>query len=81
MEYLTGIVLYLAVVGLAVVVGLDRESGFYPTLLIVIASYHVLFAVMGASRRRLLIEISMASGFLDPKGLLLYAFWKRRAMR
>lgn len=77
MEYLTGIVLYLAVVGLAVVVGLDRESGFYPTLLIVIASYYVLFAVMGDSRRRLLIEISLASGFLDPKGLLLVRFLER----
>jgi hypothetical protein len=32
------------VVGLAVMVGFDRERVFYPTVLIVIASYYVLFA-------------------------------------
>jgi hypothetical protein len=46
---------------------LDERSifvPFYPTVLIVIASYYVLFAVMAASRRTLLIEIVVASGFL-----------------
>jgi hypothetical protein len=33
-------------------------------VLIVIASYYVLFAVMGASRRTLVLEIVVASGFL-----------------
>lgn len=33
-------------------------------MLIVIASYYVLFAVMGASRRTLVLEIGVASGFL-----------------
>lgn len=33
-------------------------------MLIVIASYYVLFAVMGASGRTLVIEIAVASGFL-----------------
>jgi hypothetical protein len=33
-------------------------------VLIVIASYYVLFAVMGASGRTLAIEIAVASGFL-----------------
>jgi len=36
----------------------------YPTVLIAIASYYVLFAVMGASRRTLILEIVVASGFL-----------------
>ena len=64
MEYLIGLFLSLAVAGLAIIVGLDQERAFYPTVLIVVASYYVLFAVMGASGRTLVIEIAVASGFL-----------------
>jgi len=64
MEYLIGLLLSLAVAGLAIIIGLDRERAFYPTVLIVIASYYVLFAVMAASGRTLVIEIAVASGFL-----------------
>ena len=64
MEYLIGLILSLAVAGSATVIGLDRERAFYPTVLIVIASYYVLFAAMGASRRTLVIEIVVATGFL-----------------
>jgi hypothetical protein len=49
---------------LATVVGFDRERAFYPTVMIVIASYYVLFAVMGASKHTLTIEIVVAGGFL-----------------
>jgi hypothetical protein len=42
----------------------DSDRSFYPTVLIVIASYYVLFAVMGASGQTLLIEIAAASVFL-----------------
>lgn len=48
----------------ATVIGLDRERAFFPIGLIVIASRYVLFAVMGASRQALTIEIVVASGFL-----------------
>ena len=64
MEYLIGLILSLAVAGLATVVGFDRERAFYPTVMIVIASYYVLFAAMEASRRTLAIEILVAGGFL-----------------
>jgi hypothetical protein len=64
MEYLIGLILSLAVAGLATVVGFDRERAFYPTVMIVIASYYVLFAVMGASSRTMSIEIVAAGGFL-----------------
>ena len=64
MEYLIGLFLSLAVIGLATIIGLDRERAFYPTVLIVIASYYVLFALMAASGRALVIEIIVASGFL-----------------
>jgi hypothetical protein len=63
MDYLTGILLSLSVAGLAALIGLDRERAFYPTVLIVIASYYVLFAAMGASQRTLGIEIAVACGF------------------
>jgi len=64
MEYLIGLILSLAVVAFAAVIGFDRERAFYPTVLIVIASYYGLFAVMGASGRTLIIEIEIASAFL-----------------
>jgi hypothetical protein len=64
MEYFIGLMLSLAVAVSATVIGLDRERAFYPTVLIMIASYYVLFAAIGASRRTLIIEIIVASGFL-----------------
>jgi hypothetical protein len=63
MEYLIGVVLAVGVLGLAAIVGFYRERSFYSTALIVIASFYVLFAVMGASRRTLIIEIVIACLF------------------
>ena len=64
MEYLIGFILSLAVAGFAAMVGFDRERAFYPTVLIVIGSYYVLFAAMGGSRHTLTLEIIVAGGFL-----------------
>jgi hypothetical protein len=64
MEYLIGLILSLSVAGLARVVGFDRDRAFYPAVLIVIGSYYVLFAAMGASGRTLVIEILIAIIFL-----------------
>ena len=50
MEYLIGAGLALAVCAFALLAGFDRDRVFYPTLLIVVASYYILFAAMGASR-------------------------------
>jgi hypothetical protein len=63
-EYLIGLILSVAVAGFATAIGFDRERAFYPAVLIVIASYYVLFAVMGGSSRALLVEIIVATGFL-----------------
>ena len=63
MEYLVGTILAFAVAGAARIIGLDRGRAFYPTVLIVIASYYALFAVMGASRTILEIEIAVGVGF------------------
>ncbi len=41
MDYLIGLFLSLGVAALATIIGLDRERAFYPTVLIVIASYYV----------------------------------------
>ena len=64
MPYLAGIILALTVSGLATVIGLDRDRAFYPTLLVVIASYYVLFAVMGGSGHALVVETLVMAGFL-----------------
>jgi uncharacterized protein YaaW (UPF0174 family) len=49
MEYWIGAGLALGVGLFAALVGLDRDRAFYPTVLIVVASYYVLFAVMAGS--------------------------------
>jgi ABC-type Fe3+ transport system permease subunit len=50
MPYVVGIVLSLGVALFARRVGFDRDRAFYPTVLIVIASYYVLFAAIGKGR-------------------------------
>jgi hypothetical protein len=49
MAYLVGGLLALTVGALATLVHLDRDRAFYPTVLIVVASYYALFAVMTGS--------------------------------
>jgi len=64
MEYLIGLILAVATVCLSTGVGLARERSFYPTVLIVIGSYYVLFAAMVASRRTIVVESVVAGIFL-----------------
>src|SRR5579864_8178842 len=64
MEYVIGLALAAAVAWFATVVGLARERSFYATVLIIVGSYYVLFAAMGASRRTLVAEIVVAGIFL-----------------
>ena len=64
MEYLIGLVLSLVVAGIASSVGFDRDRVYYPAVLIVIATYYVLFASMGASGRVVILESLIATGFL-----------------
>jgi hypothetical protein len=49
---------------LATVAGFDRDRAFYPTLMIVIASYYGLFAVMSGSVQALARESVVIAGFL-----------------
>jgi hypothetical protein len=64
LAYLVGGLLAFGVGGLGTVVGLDRDRAFYPTVMVVIASYYALFAVMGGSTHALLIEAAVATVFL-----------------
>lgn len=63
MNYLVGIILALAACGVGRAFRLDRDGAFYPTVLIVVATYYVLFAVMGSDQKGLLIESVIAAGF------------------
>jgi hypothetical protein len=56
MPFLAGLALAIAVACLARLIGFDRERGFYAVVLIVVASYYVLFAVEGGDRAELHIE-------------------------
>jgi hypothetical protein len=64
LAYLIGASLALAVSGAATLLGLDRDRAFYPTVMIVIASYYVLFAVMGGSNHALGVETAATTLFL-----------------
>jgi hypothetical protein len=56
LPYVVGIALSIAVALFARLVGFDRDRAFYPTVLIVIASYYVLFAAMIGSIETVLLE-------------------------
>ncbi len=64
MEYLIGAVLAAVVCAFAMLSGFDRDRVFYPTLLIVIATYYILFAAMAGSTSALTIEGLAAGAFL-----------------
>ena len=62
--YIVGVVLALLVAAFARSVGFDRDRAFYPVVMIVIAAYYVLFAVMGGSTRALLVEAAIMTVFV-----------------
>ena len=64
MAYVVGIVIALLVSVMARLVGFDRDRAFYPTVLMVIASYYVLFAVMGGSVHAIVVESLIMMVFL-----------------
>lgn len=63
MSYGIGAVLALVVSLTATLIGLDRDRAFYPTVMIVIASFYGLFAVMGGSTRALAGECGFIAVF------------------
>ena len=57
MPVIVGILLAAGVAIFARVTGLDRDRAFYPVVTIVVASYYVLFAVIGGGGPVLLAEL------------------------
>jgi hypothetical protein len=64
MEYLVGVLLALAILIFTSAVGFDRDRSFHPVVLLIIASYYDLFAVMGGSTRALLSELLVTVAFV-----------------
>ena len=64
MPLLIGLLVALAVGLLARLTGMDRDRAYYPTALIVIAAYYVLFAAMASSTPAILHECLAATVFL-----------------
>jgi hypothetical protein len=64
MGYGIGALLALSISLLAWAAKLDRDRAFYQTVLMVIAPYYVLFAVMGGTVHALLIESIVMVAFL-----------------
>jgi hypothetical protein len=57
MEYAIGIIAAAAVGLLGSLAGFDKERSFYPVVLIVVASYYILFAAMAQSPEVLIAEV------------------------
>jgi hypothetical protein len=64
LPYVVGIVLSIGVAVFARCVGFDRDRAFYPAVLIVIASYYVLFAAMIGSVETVLLESILMTLFV-----------------
>ena len=73
MEYLIGVGLAVVVCVFATLVGFDRDRVFYPTLVLVVATYYILFAVLGSSMLALTLESVIACIFV---GLAVAGFKK-----
>ena len=63
MDYLVGAGLALGVAAFAALTGFDRDRAFYATVLIVVASYYILFAVMAGSAPALAAESVALAAF------------------
>jgi hypothetical protein len=64
MEYLIGVMLALVISVFAMLAGFDRDRVFYPTLVVVTATYYILFAVIGGSSTALALESLIAAAFV-----------------
>ena len=62
--YVVGVLLAVAVAALGRVTGFDRERSFYSTILVIVASYYILFAILGDSSKALVGETAIATIFI-----------------
>ncbi len=68
MEYLIGIGLACAAAVFGNLVGMDRDRAFYATVLVVVATYYLLFACMAGATAALLPELLPALLFIGLAG-------------
>ena len=61
--FIAGGLLAVTVAAFAKATRFELDRGFYPTVLIIIVSYYVLFAILGGSSRALLWETVVAVAF------------------
>ena len=64
MEYVIGFAMALGVCALGTLSGFERDRALYPVMLIVIASYYDLFAVLGGDPASLAVETAAFAAFL-----------------
>lgn len=64
LAFLIGVLLALGVAVSATLVGIDRQRAFYSTVVVVIASYNVLFATLGGDPSVLPAEILLMAVFM-----------------
>lgn len=69
MPMLIGATLALLVSAYAAWINFDRDRAFYPTVVMVVASYYVLFSVMGGSARSTIVETSIMGVFVAAASL------------
>ena len=69
MPILIGATLALVVSAYAAWIHFDRDRAFYPTVVMVVASYYVLFSVMGGSARSTVVETSIMGVFVAAASL------------
>ena len=63
MSIVIGLLLAVGIAALGKFTRFDRDRSFYSTVLVIIASYYVLFAVLGGSHHALLWELVIAFAF------------------
>ncbi len=69
MEFVIGLLLAIIVALVAFVFQYDRDRSFYPTILIIVASYYVLFGLISGSIETTIIESLVALVFV---GIAIY---------
>jgi hypothetical protein len=63
MAFAAGIVVAIVTGMIGRLAGFDRDRAFYPTVVIVTASYYVLFAAMAGSTSTIIVELIAVIGF------------------
>ena len=64
MEYAVGIILALGAGVLGTAAAMERDRAYYAVILIVVATYYDLFAVIGGDMHTLSVEVAITAGFI-----------------